>query len=64
MADFYRDLVAILRAAGCTFMRPGKGDHEVWWSPVTGKPFTVDRGTKSRHTANVSLKAAGLPKAF
>lgn len=25
----YRDLVARLRAAGCT-SRPGKGDHEVW----------------------------------
>lgn len=64
MARFYRDLVALLIAAGCTFQRPGKGDHEIWLSPITGRTFSVDRGSKSRHSANEALKAAGLPKAF
>lgn len=64
MADFYRDLAAILRNYGCYPVRPGKGSHETWFSPVTGKYFTVPRSTKSRHTANEVLKQAGLPKAF
>lgn len=64
MASYYRDLIERLRRAGCTFVREGKGDHEMWFSPITGKNFAVDKGTKSRHTANAVLKQAGLPKAF
>jgi hypothetical protein len=45
-------------------VRPGKGDHEIWYSPISKINFAVDNGTKSRHTANQSLKQAGLPKAF
>jgi hypothetical protein len=33
MAEFYRDLVAILRANGCHLVRKGKGSHEIWYSP-------------------------------
>lgn len=64
MADFKRELKALLNNAGCYFVRQGKGDHEIWYSPITKINFTVDNGTKSRHTANQSLKQAGLPKAF
>lgn len=64
MAGFYRELITILVEAGCIFVREGKGDHEVWFSPRTRRHFTVDKGTKSRHTANESLKQAGLPKQF
>jgi hypothetical protein len=62
--DYYRDLTRILKAAGCTFVRHGKGDHEIWRSPITKKNFPVDRKLKRRHTANEVLKQAGLPKAF
>jgi hypothetical protein len=54
----------ILAKAGCFFVRKGKGDHEIWESPVSGKRFPVDSNIKSRHTANGVLKLAGLPKAF
>lgn len=64
MAGYLRALKELLTKAGCTFHRNGKGDHEVWYSPITGIYFTVDCGTKSRHTANETLKQAGLPKAF
>ena len=64
MAEFYRELVAILRANGCHLVRKGKGAHEIWYSPVTSRNFTVPRTTKSRHTANEVLKQAGLEKAF
>ena len=64
MADFYRELVTILRANGCQLIRTGKGSHEIWFSPVNGHHVTVPRSTKSRHTANEVLKQAGRPKAF
>jgi predicted RNA binding protein YcfA (HicA-like mRNA interferase family) len=64
MADFYRELAAILRTNGCQPVRQGKGSHEIWHSPVNDRNFTVPRKTKSRHTANEVLKQAGLPKAF
>ena len=61
---FYTDIVEALRAAGCSFKRHGKGDHEIWYSPITGRTFTVDKGSLSRHTANAVMKQAGLPKRF
>ena len=62
--DFTKELKAKLTRAGCEFRRQGRGDHEIWWSPITETCFTVDGKIKSRHTANKSLKDAGLPKAF
>jgi len=54
----------LLKEAGCTLVRQGRGDHEIWHSPVSGRRFMVDNNIKSRHWANVTLKQAGLPKAF
>lgn len=54
----------MLRDNGCYPARTGKGDHEIWYSPINGLNFPVDNTIKSRHTANGVLKQAGLPKAF
>jgi hypothetical protein len=54
----------LLVAAGCRLVRQGRGDHEIWESPVNGKRFTVDGNILSRHTANGTVRDAGLPKAF
>ena len=64
MADFYRELVTILRANGFELLRSGKGSHEIWFNPITNQHVTVPRSTKSRHTANDVLKQVGLPKKF
>ena len=64
MADLHRELLKILSNAGCRFVRHGKGDHEIWFSPVSNVNFTVDAGVKKRNMANVILKQAGLPKQF
>ena len=64
MADFYREIVVVLRSNGYQLLRPGKGSHEIWFNPVTRKSVTVPRSTKSRHTANEVLKQAGLGKKF
>lgn len=61
---FAKQLKKILRENGCQYVRPGKGDHEIWYSPVSGLHFTVDSKILSRHTANETLKQAGLNKRF
>jgi hypothetical protein len=61
---FDRELLRRLREAGRTFVRPGKGSHQIWFSPMTGRNFPVPVGIVSRHTANAVLQQAGLPKAF
>jgi len=58
------DLKRILRENGCYYDRSGKGDHEIWYSPISRVKFTVDANIKSRHTANEALKQAGLKKSF
>jgi hypothetical protein len=64
MSDYTRALKDILVENRCWFVRRGRGDHEVWESPISRRRFTVDNEIKSRHTANTVLKQAGLPKAF
>ncbi len=64
MADYASQLIKLLREAGCTYARPGKGDHQIWHSPINDLHFVVDSKIKSRHTANAVLKQAGLNKAF
>jgi predicted RNA binding protein YcfA (HicA-like mRNA interferase family) len=64
VADFSREVRRILRDAGYYFVRQGKGDHEIWYSPHSKTTFSVDGKIVSRHSANGVLKDAGLPKAF
>ena len=64
MSDYTKNLKQHLKKAGCYFDRQGKGDHEIWFSPITKVRFVVDNRIKSRHTANAVLKQAGLPKQF
>ncbi len=53
-----------LSEAACRFVRHGKGDHDIWYSPISGQTLTVPVKIMSRHLANNILKDAGLPKAF
>ena len=53
----------LLREGGCEFVRQGKGDHEIW-DRRDGRRFMVDNQIKTPQWANVTLRAAGLPKAF
>jgi hypothetical protein len=38
MADYSGPLKRILSEAGCRKARQGKGDHEIWYSPLSGVP--------------------------
>ena len=64
MADYFPEVKRILRDHNCLFVRRGKGDNEIWYSPLTQRRFPVDNKILSRHTANGILKQAGLPKQF
>ena len=64
MANFTPGLKRILTDKDCRKIRQGKGDHEIWYSPINDRHFVVDSKIKSRHTANAVLKQAGLPKKF
>ena len=64
MSNYAPEVKKHLLKAGCRFERQGRGDHEIWYSPITKARFVVDQNIKSRHTANAVLKQAGLPKKF
>lgn len=51
-SGYYDQLIKILKQYGCTFLRQGKGSHEIWNSPITQKPFPVAYTITNRHTAN------------
>lgn len=61
---FGEALRTLLRDAGCSLVRQGRGDHDIWQSPITGTRFVIDGRILSRHTANAELRQAGLPKRF
>ena len=63
MKEFGKSVRDRLSNVGCSFLRHGKGDHDIWTTPQ-GKRIVVPVQIKSRHTANGILKEANLPKAF
>ena len=40
--SFTPELIRFLRESGCYFVRDGKGDHQIWYSPIVDRNFTVD----------------------
>ena len=64
MADFSKDVKEILKTNGCYFVRHDKGDHDIWYSPITNKNFVVDGKIKSRYTANAIMKQSGCNSKF
>ena len=64
MADYEKTVRRILIDNGCNFVRRGKGDHDIWYSPITNQNFPVDGKIKSRHVANAIMKQSGTPHRF
>ena len=64
MADFDRAVRKILQENGCSFVRRGKGDHDIWHSPLTKQNFPVDGKIKSRHIANAIMRQSGIAYKF
>ena len=64
MAEYEKKLRAVLSQNGCHFLRRGKGDHDIWVNPMTGRQAPVPVSIKSRHTANGILKQLGIAYKF
>jgi len=64
MADYEKTVRKILSDNNCYFVRKGKGDHSIWYSPITKKNFPVDGKIKSRHIANIIMKQSGIAHKF
>ncbi len=64
MAEYEKKVRKVLSQNGCSFYRRGKGDHDIWYSPITNRHITVDTKIKSRHTANAILKQSGISYRF
>ena len=64
MAEYEKKVREILRENGCRFVRRGKGDHDIWYSPITNVHFPVDTKIKSRFTANAIMKQSGIDHHF
>ena len=59
-SGYYAQLRDILLANGCEFVRQGKGSHEIWQSPISGKRFPVPVTVLARPMANTVLRQAGI----
>lgn len=64
MAEYEKEIRKILKSNGCHFVRHGKGDHDIWFSPLTNTNVTVPVFVKSRHTANAIMKQCGINHHF
>ena len=64
MAEYEKKVRQILREHDCYFVRHGRGDHDIWYSPITDSNFTVDGKIKIRHVANGIMKQAGVDYHF
>ena len=64
MAEYEKVVRNILQENGCYFIRRGKGDHSIWYSPISKQNFPVDGKIKSRHIANAIMKQSGITHKF
>ena len=42
MAEYEKKVREVLKKHGCYFVRHGKGDHDIWYSPITDINVVVD----------------------
>lgn len=64
MAEYEKKVRQVLQNNGCYFVRHGKGDHDIWYSPLSNRNVTVDGKIKSRQTANAILRQSGINYIF
>jgi len=64
MAEYEKKVRQLLLKNNCHFVRHGKGDHDIWYSPITERNFTVDGEIRIRHVANGIMKQAGIRHHF
>ena len=55
MAEYERKVRELLKSNGCYFERHGKGDHDIWYSPITDRHVTVDGKVKYNYAGKTML---------
>lgn len=56
-------IIDLIKAAGCEYIQPGhRGNHDIWFSPVSNLHFPVDSKIRSIKSANILLALSGLPR--
>lgn len=62
MKGYYELVIAVLKKHGYSFLRPGKGAHEIWSNGKRNQ--TVSRNMPSRQMANEIMKQARIKHRF
>lgn len=57
---FYDELTAILKSHSYYFVRNGKGSHQIWFSPITKRNFSVPVTINKKGTFLAILRQAGI----
>ena len=60
---FYKDIIAFFKKNGFSYLRNSKGSYEVWGNS-DGLSMIIPKNTKSRHTADKIMQAAGINHKF
>lgn len=62
MNGYYQQVIAQLKANNYTFLRQGKGSHEIWSNGSRNQ--TVSKNMPSRAMANAIMSQAGISHRF
>ena len=62
MNGYYDLIIAVLKKHGFSYLRQGKGSHEMWSNGSAC--VTVPFNCKSRFTANAVMKEVGIKHRF
>ena len=62
MKGYYNQVIAMLKQHGYTFLRNGKGSHEIWTNGQRNQ--TVSGNMPARDMANIIMKQAGINHKF
>jgi predicted RNA binding protein YcfA (HicA-like mRNA interferase family) len=59
--NLYPEIIRLLRDAGWVFHREGKGSHEIWSDPVSGRKVTVPRTLRKTTSSCIADTSSELP---
>jgi len=62
MNGYYKLVIAVLKQHGYSFLRNGKGSHEVWSNGVRNQ--ILSKNMPARDMANAIMKQAGIAHRF
>jgi predicted RNA binding protein YcfA (HicA-like mRNA interferase family) len=62
MNGYYNQVIEKLKANGYTYLRAGKGAHEIWTNGKRNQ--TLSKNMPSRNMANAIMKQCGIEKSF